>query len=58
MYASTFRDELWIRLWEQCCNEKPFIEALGDAAARGDLSTTDLSPSPDSTQVISKIIIS
>lgn len=43
---------MWIRLWEHCSDEKAFVEALGDAVARGELSTAEMSPSPDSTQVI------
>ncbi|KAJ8716091.1 hypothetical protein PYW08_013376 [Mythimna loreyi] len=46
------RDELWIRLWEHCSDEKAFVEALGDAAARGELSTAEMAPSPDSTQAL------
>lgn len=44
-----FREELWSILWEQCSGENAFVEALGDAAVRGDLSA--IPPSPDSTQV-------
>lgn len=46
------RDELWNRLWEQCSNEKAFVESIAEAAARGELSTAELSPSPDSTQAL------
>lgn len=42
-------DELWNFLWENCSEQRAFVEALGDAAVRGDLST--LPPSPDLTQV-------
>ncbi|KAH9632458.1 hypothetical protein HF086_014542 [Spodoptera exigua] len=33
------RDELWSRLWEQCSDEKAFVEAIAEATARGELST-------------------
>lgn len=37
-------------LWEQCSCERSFVEALGDAAVRGEL--TNIPPTPDSTQVL------
>lgn len=43
-------DELWNRLWEQCSNEKAFVEAVGDSAVRGELSISP--PSPDNTQAL------
>lgn len=43
-------DELWNCLWENCSTEQAFVEALGDAAVRGELSNSP--PSPDFTQVI------
>ncbi|CAB3251661.1 unnamed protein product [Arctia plantaginis] len=43
-------EELWNRLWDQCSNEKAFVEALGDAAVRGELSAAG--PSPDCTQAL------
>ncbi|KAG6464048.1 hypothetical protein O3G_MSEX014241 [Manduca sexta] len=44
------RDELWGILWDQCSNEKAFVEALGDAAVRGELDSA--LPSPDLTQAL------
>ncbi|KAL4707675.1 hypothetical protein ACJJTC_014856 [Scirpophaga incertulas] len=43
-------NELWTTLWDSCSHEKEFVEALGDAAVRGDLSA--IPPSPDSTQAL------
>ncbi|CAH0729782.1 unnamed protein product, partial [Brenthis ino] len=43
-------DELWSCLWENCSEEQAFVEALGDAAVRGELSNTP--PSPDFTQAL------
>ncbi|KAJ2944385.1 hypothetical protein O0L34_g18387 [Tuta absoluta] len=43
-------DELWYSLWDNCLGEKAFVEALGDAAVRGELSS--LPPSPDSSQAL------
>ncbi|XP_075979183.1 vacuolar protein sorting 8 [Anticarsia gemmatalis] len=43
-------EELWNRLWEECSHEEAFVEALGDAAVRGDLSNA--APSPDCTQAL------
>ncbi|XP_028177955.1 vacuolar protein sorting-associated protein 8 homolog [Ostrinia furnacalis] len=43
-------EELWSTLWEQCSRENAFVEALGDAAVRGELSENP--PSPDSTQAL------
>ncbi|CAG9793888.1 unnamed protein product [Diatraea saccharalis] len=42
--------ELWTTLWEHCSNENAFVEALGDAAVRGDFTTNP--PSPDATQAL------
>ncbi|XP_026499117.2 vacuolar protein sorting-associated protein 8 homolog [Vanessa tameamea] len=41
-------DELWNCLWENCSGEQAFVEALGDAAVRGEFSNSP--PSPDFTQ--------
>ncbi|KAI8426241.1 hypothetical protein MSG28_005153 [Choristoneura fumiferana] len=41
-------DELWTCLWEQCAGEKIFVEALGEAAVRGELY--EAAPSPDCSQ--------
>ncbi|XP_023938652.2 vacuolar protein sorting-associated protein 8 homolog [Bicyclus anynana] len=41
-------EELWNCLWENCSGEQAFVEALGDAAVRGELSNNP--PSPDLTQ--------
>ncbi|CAH0398761.1 unnamed protein product [Chilo suppressalis] len=43
-------NELWTTLWEHCSSENAFVEALGDAAVRGDFATK--APSPDSTQAL------
>ncbi|KAM3966116.1 vacuolar protein sorting 8 [Aphomia sociella] len=43
-------DELWNNLWEQCSSENAFVEALGDAVVRDEL--TSAAPSPDSTQAL------
>lgn len=47
-------DELWNKLWEQCSSENTFVEALGDAAVRGDLTVAP--PSPDSTQALIELL--
>ncbi|XP_045766825.1 vacuolar protein sorting-associated protein 8 homolog isoform X1 [Maniola jurtina] len=41
-------EELWNCLWENCSGEQAFVEALGDAAVRGELANNP--PSPDFTQ--------
>ncbi|CAK1586156.1 unnamed protein product [Parnassius mnemosyne] len=41
-------EALWSSLWENCSSEKAFVEALGDAVVRGELSDTP--PTPDYTQ--------
>ncbi|KAJ0178271.1 hypothetical protein K1T71_006094 [Dendrolimus kikuchii] len=43
-------EELWGLLWEACSKENAFVEAVGDAAVRGDLSAAP--PSPDSSQAL------
>ncbi|XP_072947708.1 vacuolar protein sorting-associated protein 8 homolog [Epargyreus clarus] len=43
-------EELYSSLWESCASERAFVEALGDAAVRGELS--DSPPSPDFTQAL------
>ncbi|XP_038223273.1 vacuolar protein sorting-associated protein 8 homolog [Zerene cesonia] len=43
-------EELWTCLWENCSNEKAFVEALGDAAVRGEMS--EHPPTPDFTQAL------
>ncbi|CAK1556278.1 unnamed protein product [Leptosia nina] len=43
-------DELWNCLWEKSSREKAFVEALGDAAVRGDMSENP--PTPDFTQAL------
>ncbi|XP_062527168.1 vacuolar protein sorting-associated protein 8 homolog [Bombyx mori] len=43
-------EELWGKLWEQCSSEKEFVEALGDAIVRDELSVAP--PSPDCTQAL------
>ncbi|XP_059054039.1 vacuolar protein sorting-associated protein 8 homolog [Achroia grisella] len=47
-------DELWYNLWENCSGEYAFVEALGDAAVRGEL--TEAPPSPDSTQALIELL--
>lgn len=49
------REELWSVLWEQCSSIDTFVEALGDAAVRGELSASP--PSPDSTQVCHTLVV-
>ncbi|CAG4947702.1 unnamed protein product [Parnassius apollo] len=41
-------EALWSNLWENCSCEKAFVEALGDAVVRGELSDTP--PTPDYSQ--------
>ncbi|KAG7296053.1 hypothetical protein JYU34_021150 [Plutella xylostella] len=43
-------DDLWSNLWERCSDQTAFVEAIGDAAVRGELSPTD--PSPECTQAL------
>ncbi|CAF4822239.1 unnamed protein product [Pieris macdunnoughi] len=43
-------DELWSCLWENCSQENAFVEALGDAAVRGDMANNP--PTPDFTQAL------
>ncbi|XP_041987955.1 vacuolar protein sorting-associated protein 8 homolog [Aricia agestis] len=45
-----FREELWNNLWENCSGEKEFVEALGEAVVRGELS--NMPPSPDYSQAL------
>ncbi|XP_050664276.1 vacuolar protein sorting-associated protein 8 homolog isoform X2 [Leptidea sinapis] len=43
-------DELWSQLWENCSQQTALVEALGDAAVRGDF--VDDPPTPDYTQAL------